>query len=394
MGTIAAGRGKTRRTLPVSEVEIELATGSVDTVLRFAYRLVREVPMLVLPASKAARGDALASGAAIDPVKVELPAPHGSAPATAHLACVVAACQAALLANVHALIAAASAPRGEGKTMDDEFVHQARVAVRRMRSALRTFRGLLGARRYASLNERLREAGAMLGAARDWDVFSTDMLGRVKSVLAIDAAGSEAFVAVRATARVRRDAAHATLHAFVMSSEFARCALAVERFVLRIGARSGARSSPTMHALAAKLLDSQLRRVVAPARRIAALDETQRHRLRIEVKRLRYALDLFGNLYEAEAIETYRDALSALQDELGTLNDAAVALRMLQSLCGSEHGLPEESALLALAHERFAAWLATRTKKRLPKVGSLSVALELTPRPWAVLDGPDPVSTT
>ena len=370
VGTIAAGRGKARRTLTISEVELELVTGSADTVLRFAYRLAREVPMLVLPASKAARGDALASGEMVKPVKVELPAPHGSEPATAHLARVVAACQAALLANLHALIAAASAPNEQGETISDEFVHQARVATRRMRSALQIFRGLLGARRYASLNERLREAGVMLGAARDWDVFCTEMLGRVESVVAVDAAGSVAFVAVRAAANLQRDATHAALRAFVMSSGFARGALAVERFVLRIGTQS----SPTLHALAPELLDKQLRRVVAPARRIAALDEKERHRLRIEVKRLRYALDLFSELYEAGAVKAYRDALAALQDELGKLNDAAVAARLLSAM--------EAGETILLARERYGAWLALRVAKRLPKVAALAVALELTPRPW------------
>ena len=382
VGTIAAGRGKARRTLPVSEVELELVNGSADAVLRFAYRLASEVPMLVLPASKAARGDALASGQAIEAVKVELPAPHGSDLATVHLAHVIAACQAALLANVHALIAEANASRQEGATIADEFVHQARVALRRMRSALRLFHGLVGARRYARLNERLRDAGAVLGAARDGDVFSTDTVGRVGSVLAVDAAGSEALVAVRAAASSQRDAAHAALRAFVMSSAFARCALAVERFVLRIGTQS----APPLPALAPELLDAQLRRVVAPARRIAALDERERHRLRIEVKRLRYALDLFGDLYEAAAVRLYRDALGELQDELGALNDAAVAARLMDAM--------EASEPMLLARERYGTWLALRVAKRLPKVAGLAVALELTPRPWAAPHEPDPTAAT
>lgn len=374
VGTIAAGRGKARRTLAISEVEIELMDGSADTVLRFASRLAREVPMLVLPASKAARGDALASGVAREPAKVDLPVPHGSEPAAAHVARVVAACQAALLANVHAVIAEAPLPdelgTREREPIADEFVHQARVAVRRMRSALRLFRDLFGARRYESLNARLRKAGAMLGAARDRDVFCAEMAGRVERVLAVDAVGGEAMIAVRAAAGLKRNAAHADLREFVMSSAFARCALAVERFVLHLAAGS----SPTLSALAPELLETQLRRIVAPARRIAVLGETERHRLRIEVKRLRYALDLFGDLYDAAAVKPYRDALSELQDELGTLNDAAVAARLLDAM--------ETSEAILLARERYGAWFAQRVAKRLPKVAALAVTLELTPRPW------------
>ena len=372
VGTIATGRGKARRTMPISEAELEIVSGEPATLLRFARRLARDVPLIPLPSSKAARGDALASNALAEPAKVILPAPHRDEEAPPYLGRVIAACQNALLLNIHAYCDATS---GEGlAAVDGEFVHQARVAVRRLRSALHTFRPLIGALRATTLNDALREVGAMLGEARDWDVFHAEALARIEAVVAIDAVGNAAMAVLREEAMRRRDAAHAALRSFTHSTAFGRTALAVECFIVRGASQRARGSGHALCSVAPHWLAAQQRRVVQRARRIAVLDADGRHRLRIEVKRLRYAIDLFGELYDTAHVKPYRQALAALQDELGALNDTTVALRLLEALDPAEG--------IMLARERFGAWLARRINKRLPKVAALSVAFELTQKPW------------
>lgn len=370
VGSIQSGSRKAKRSARISEVEFELKCGDAGALLRFVHRLAQDVPMLPLPVSKAERGYALADAEAPEPVKTELPEAKAAIAARAHLARAVAACQRALLLDAHGLRASCEAAPSGKEGIDSELVHQARVAVRRMRSALRTFRPVFGKRRFETMNAALRVVGQAFGTARDWDVFCDETMDRIARVVGDDDAGRAAMKALREEAVRQRQAAYAGLLAYLHSTPAGNCALAVERFVLRFDGQGGT----PLGELAPRWLDEHHRRVVKRARRIAKLDAAARHRLRIDVKRLRYALDLLDALYDPDEVDRYRKALSELQDALGELNDAAVAVRLLQSM--------GESPPFALAKQRFDAWFSTRLKKRLPKIGALSVAFELTQRPW------------
>ena len=377
-GTIASGRGKAKRTARISEVEFELKSGDAGALLRFVHRLANDVAMLPLPQSKAERGYALADALETDPVKVELPEAQAETPARTHLARVIAACQRALLLDAHVLHASREGDARDQRGVDTEFVHQARVAVRRMRSALRTFRSVFGKRRFEIMNAILRDIGQVFGSARDWDVFCAETMDRIARIVGDDDAGKRAMTAVRDEADRQRRAAHTRLFDYLHSAKAGSDAIAIERFILRFGGRDGL----PLGELAPRWLAEHQRRVVDRARRIAVLDDEERHRLRIDVKRLRYALDLLDALYDGDDVRSYRKALSELQDELGELNDAVMAERLMQAM--------GESPAIALARERFVAWLARRLVKRLPRVGGLSVAFELTQRPWRVSPG-DPL---
>ncbi len=370
VGTIRSGRGKTGKSERISEVEFELKSGDASALLRFVHRLVHDVPMLPLPISKAERGYAFADVIERAPVKVELPEARADSSARAHLSNVVAACQSTLLLNAHALRGSRDAAMPIENRVDTEFVHQARVAVRRMRSALRTFRTVFGKRRFETMNAILRDIGLVFGGARDWDVFCDETLDRIERIAGDDDAGRAAMAVLREEARRQRDAAHQRLVEYLHAARAGSDAIAIERFILLFEERCGR----LLADLAPRWLEQHQRRVVDRARRIAALDDEERHRLRIDVKRLRYALDLLDALYDRDDVHRYRKALSELQDELGELNDAVVAQRLMQTM--------GESAAIALVRERFAAWLARRLVKRLPRVGALSVAFELTGRPW------------
>jgi CHAD domain-containing protein len=67
--------------------------------------------------------------------------------------------------------------------------------------------------------------------------------------------------------------------------------------------------------------------------------------VRILAKRLRYALDLYAVVLPQRATASYVEALAELQDALGALNDAAVAMTLLPKLT-------ESSALVAAAVRR------------------------------------------
>ncbi len=251
------------------------------------------------------------------------------------------------------------------------YVHQARVAVRRLRSALRTFGSVVERTRRDTLDRALSAVGTILGESRDWDVFATTTMQRLHDEVATDDVGTAAVESIRVAVDAQREAAHRRLVDSIATGTFGATTIAVERLAERLIARGG---HDTLADSAPAWLAKQRDRLVRLSRRIAVLDADARHGLRVEVKRLRYALDLLDGLYEPDATKRFHGALADLQDRLGRLNDVVVAGRLLQSLPASD--------AVGLVDARFAAWIDRHVRRQLPKVASLAVALELTASPW------------
>lgn len=83
---------------------------------------------------------------------------------------------------------------------------------------------------------------------------------------------------------------------------------------------------------ASRRLRKGARRVAAGARSFATLDAAARHRLRILVKRQRYAVEFLGSLFKARPARRHVRALSRVQDALGLANDCANALAHVREL--------------------------------------------------------------
>jgi CHAD domain-containing protein len=83
--------------------------------------------------------------------------------------------------------------------------------------------------------------------------------------------------------------------------------------------------------LASHALHQRSRRFIASAQRLSQHDPQQRHLLRIEAKRMRYAVDGFAALFPGKRVRAFLDPLKDLQRALGDANDAAVAARLLET---------------------------------------------------------------
>jgi len=224
-----------------------------------------------------------------------------------------------------ALAQARGNARGALESADPEYLHQLRVGLRRYRSALRLFRGLMRGGRRRQLARGARDAMQPLGEPRDWDVC-------IEWLKAAKAPG-----ALVQRAQFRRDALRKSLKA-------------VELSPLELDASAWKKKAPPLERYRAGALTRARRKVAKRLRRIDWGDAGQRHRLRIAVKRLRYAADFLGG-------ET--DALERLQDGLGELNDVAVARRLLAALDPPPSLLRKlvarERRLLAAARRQVAA---------------------------------------
>ena len=107
-----------------------------------------------------------------------------------------------------------------------------------------------------------------------------------------------------------------------------------------------AQQEPT-RAFARRTLGTRWHGIRKRLRRVADLDPEQRHELRISLKKLRYGVDFFATVFEAEDSKLFRKRLAGLQDVLGHMNDTAVARRLVGDVVATlEADAHREAALL------------------------------------------------
>lgn len=310
---------------PIGEIEIELANGDPARLFELAAMLARDVPLRVGQASKAERGYRLARGGALPaPQKMPQPALHEGMPAAAALRRIVLGCLAHMQAH----------EEGVQSGRDPEYLHQMRVALRRLRTALRLLRGRATIEALSGLDAELRWLAAALGPARDWDVFLSDILAPLERTLPRDDLAALRRLALRlraARAHHAREALRAPRYQMLLLA-LGR-AFATDELPLLRNAAAGDGSlsldapAPSWAAAALAKAAARLRKRGGP--RLPEATPSDRHRARVAAKRLRYSAEFFASLYPAKRVARYIDALQELQRVLGILNDAAVAERLL-----------------------------------------------------------------
>jgi triphosphatase len=322
----------------VSEVELELKSGTPREVFALALALADAVPVAIETRTKSERGYALAgnkpSGAVhAQPIELNSDASAGEAIGT-----IFRKCLDHLTANQALTLDAADAGS----------VHQMRVALRRMRSALGLLRELLPREERKALAAEAKWLADILGDARDQDVLSSETLAPVRAAFRDDVA-LEALAAAGEAAR--KEAQEGLQHA-VASARYTR-------FVLRLGAfvESGAwEGEENAAALAARLLEKRSKQAKRLGKRFETLDVERRHELRIALKKLRYAAEFFRSLFAAPRARKYLKRLTALQTALGRINDLETAQRVLDALIAAA---PEAERLeRAAAAGRVIGWHA------------------------------------
>jgi triphosphatase len=307
----------------ICELELELLDGSTSALHKEAVRLLKATPLEYQPLSKSERGFALALGERPTFRKANPPTLAPETPVEEGLERILTNCMNHWLAN-HAAVLDGDDPEG---------VHQMRVALRRLRSALTIFKGILPADDRKWLQGEAEALIDGLGGARDWDVFVDELLGPVLAARADDSGLLILGDAVNEQRRLAYERAWATIR----SSRYLQ-------FVLELGAwledRGWRRTDQTQSLdrelidLATKVLQKRHKKAIKLGRKFEQLSDEALHRLRISLKKLRYATEFFGALYGKGETKAYLNSLRQLQDDLGYLNDLAVAEARLTDLCG------------------------------------------------------------
>lgn len=336
------------------EVEFELVSGSATAMLALVERWRHRFGLVYDPRSKAERGGRLAEGSPFPPVRKASPPRYAdTATATDALGVVVDECLAHMARN------AIGVTHGD-PALRVEHVHQLRVGIRRLRSAVRSFRGW-AASPPAELVDGLRSLFATLGRSRDQDVLASGVmaelaeLGAPALVLPAGSAGPDPVAAVSADATQRRLLGWITWRAGLAEPSAAQPA-----------PTEAADEAPAFPRQAERRLARWHRHLVAAQRGFEALDDAGLHALRKRVKRQRYAVEFFAPVLRRRQVERYLKVLTAVQDRLGELNDLFVARSRCQASVATQPG-----AWFALG------WLAARisplralTKRALDRLAS------------------------
>jgi CHAD domain-containing protein len=223
------------------------------------------------------------------------------------------AAPALLLAKADPLFALETAARGGA---DLDAVHDMRVASRRLREAMRLLAPIYPPREFRTWYKRVRHITRTLGPVRDADVFIDD-LSRMGRDLANGGKRAVAFLVGYRTGLRETDLA-------VLNRELSKLDLAVSRASFSALAHSAGHSPEAAKPLAdfAHAAVAERAATVFGAQP-AALEEAnvlEQHALRIDYKRLRYAVEVFAPCYGDEFDEIHA-TLTAFQDTLGDLHD-------------------------------------------------------------------------
>lgn len=221
---------------------------------------------------------------------------------------------------------------------DPEYVHEARVAIRRARAALRLLGAPLRPRVVSRHGRRLRKLGRVLGSVRDLDV-ALDNLRRFRKGL--PKAERKALRTLRAALEAQRHQARGHLLEHLDSADHRKFIVEFAEFCATPGAgvRRTDRTTPEIlpfqvrHTMPSIILNcfEQVRAYeVVVAEEVAPPPIETLHALRIQAKYLRYSLEFARPLLD-EAGQSLIDQLKELQDHLGNLNDAHVEQERLHA---------------------------------------------------------------
>jgi inorganic triphosphatase YgiF len=340
----------------ISELELELAGGEVGAIFALADTLADRLPLLPAPLSKAERGIRLHLNSTPTPARAaDIPLVPEMTPHAAFRA-VALSCLDQMQRN-HA---------GAITSEDPEYIHQMRVATRRLRACLRLFAPDLPPDFAEPLLPALRESMGRLGKARDLDVLLAEICAPVIAALP----GEPRLAALAGVITEDRYAARRNTIRHLESREFGQLMIRLAA-LLHAPAMEEALVTEFVAAFAAGRMKRLRHRVRELAIHARPDDPPSLHALRIGTKRLRYALEFFAALAPGKAQRRQASWLAEIQGTLGELNDLANAGQLLMNCAGHDERLREAVTLIGGWHGPRHASLMARLPKLLDELRNL-----------------------
>ena len=309
---ISLDRGEIRQddqTLAIYEIEFELKQGCVEDLIKCIQPWVKQYHLWLDVRSKAQRGDLLAQHLTISAVQHVLPLELNQKDTPDHaLKLMVNNALQHLLPNMTAISA---------EQYTSEHVHQTRVAIRRLRTALRIFSNWSD---YVEPHweEQLATIFRQLGATRDRDALSEGLLPQLE-------ADGAPFVQLPT---IKDENSHSIEH-ILKAGDSIHLILALLQFVHQPTKK---KKKEKLKKQSAKKLQKLHQQIYKDAQQFLELDIEARHRTRKRIKRLRYSVEFVASLYSKKDVKQYLNALKPAQESLGQYNDLIVAETLFQDM--------------------------------------------------------------
>ncbi|HEV7880432.1 CYTH and CHAD domain-containing protein [Bradyrhizobium sp.] len=324
-GHVRAGQ----KSSPLAEVELELKKGTASDLFKAARLVAGLAPVKLALKSKSEHGYDLIAD---QPSR----AFHGSKIILEHDASITAAFQVIGRSVLKHIAANEPAVRAA----DPEGVHQMRVGVRRLRAAIAVFSELLGCNQTEQIKGDLKWLAGKLGPVRDLDVFLRSKIELFEGSDSPTAGLPE----LKSELIYRRDIAAESAKAAITTARYRLLVFNILEWIEDGKWLKQPRSHENrkIRPFAADLFERRTRKARRKAKRAGEVDPHARHKLRIAIKKLRYALYFFETLYShdgsAKALSRYKKHLKDLQDNLGALNDIAVHQKLATKLAAGSGG--------------------------------------------------------
>jgi CHAD domain-containing protein len=237
--------------------------------------------------------------------------------------------------------------------VDPEFLHDLRIAVRRVRTVQRQLAALFEERSLARAREEMKRLQLVTGPVRDLDV---QLLGFGALAARLPGERAAELVPLRALLADRRSFEHARM---VRALRSVRTRRALDDWGALLATLAAAEDGPTAEALTGERIARVYRRMVRMGRAIGDDSPPEAlHDLRKRGKELRYLLELFGSLFPREATKPLVTRLKGLQDTLGGFQDAQVQRALLVELrepLAARPGGPAALMAMGLVEQELAA---------------------------------------
>jgi triphosphatase len=322
-GHVRAGQKST----PLAEVELELKKGGVTDLFKVARVVAKLVPVKLALRSTSQQGYDLIAD---QPPRCV----HAPRIVLQHDARLTEAFQAIGSSVLWHL--AANEPAVEAG--DPDGVHQMRVGVRRLRATISVFAELLRGKQTDQLKRDLKWLAGKLGPVRDLDVFIQTKVkpldGVELPIPGLPALISELDYRRALAADSARDAIAATRYRFLIFNS-------LEWIENGDWLKKSRQGEQQIKPFAAHLFTRRTRKARKKSKHISRLDPRRRHKIRIAMKKLRYAIYFFESLFEGvsqKPLSRYKECLKSLQDNLGALNDIAVHQKLAANIAARKEG--------------------------------------------------------
>jgi inorganic triphosphatase YgiF len=307
------------RRQPLTGVELELKAGEEAAFYDFAARLTDALPVRLEIMSKADRGFMLAADEPPMPVRAEALKFPADATLDQAVEIVINSALGQFVANWPALT----------ETRHQESIHQMRVALRRLRTALAFVNRVLPCAEFEIFRAEAKQIAAALGPARNWDAFK-DL---VEAGPLTHYARDKGFEALLTAVEEHRLAAYAIAQQVIEDPSTTRFVLKLRAFLARRAWRSALSGAELLRltepakVFAGETLERLHKRALKRGRRLSQKPPEKRHEVRIALKKIRYTAEFFNFFFSGA--RPYVRAVAQLQEGLGAFNDEASATHLL-----------------------------------------------------------------